>query len=163
MRKLLQERDYPVEELRYFASARSAGTTLPWKDREITVEDAASADFEGLDVALFSAGGATSRAIAERVAAQGPVVVVGLSLGACVTSRVEDVRQTDTGLSEGEGVVIMAKSYHLGNETDPERRQPATEGDGLHAVPGHHDQQQHRRRGHQDEPDHADRPLHVRS
>ncbi len=75
MRKLLQERDYPVEELRYFASARSAGTTLPWKDREITVEDAASADFEGLDVALFSAGGATSRQLAPRVAEAGAVVV----------------------------------------------------------------------------------------
>lgn len=42
----------------------------------------------------------------------------GLALSACVTSRVEDVRQTDTGLSDGEGVVIMAKSYHLGNETE---------------------------------------------
>ena len=41
-----------------------------------------------------------------------------LSLSACVTSRVEDVRQTSTGLNEGEGVVIMAKSYHLGNETE---------------------------------------------
>jgi hypothetical protein len=39
-------------------------------------------------------------------------------LTACVTSRVEDVRQTTTGLNEGEGVVIMAKSYHLGNETE---------------------------------------------
>jgi hypothetical protein len=41
-----------------------------------------------------------------------------VTMSACVTSRVEDVRTSDTGLSEGEGVVIMAKSYHLGNETE---------------------------------------------
>ncbi|HUD96672.1 MAG TPA: hypothetical protein VMO24_03960 [Woeseiaceae bacterium] len=46
------------------------------------------------------------------------LVTLSVSLGACVTSRVEDVRQSNTGLGEGEGVVIMAKSYHLGNETE---------------------------------------------
>jgi hypothetical protein len=46
------------------------------------------------------------------------LAITALSLTACVTSRVEDVRQTTTGLNEGEGVVIMAKSYHLGNETE---------------------------------------------
>ena len=56
MRRLLAERDFPVDELRYFASARSAGTTLPWKDAEIVVEDADLADPTGLDIALFSAG-----------------------------------------------------------------------------------------------------------
>ena len=75
MRRILAERDFPVDELRLFASARSAGRTLPWKDDEITVEDAATADFSGLDIALFSAGKTTSLAIAERVAAQGPVVI----------------------------------------------------------------------------------------
>ena len=56
MRRLLAERAFPIEELRYFASARSAGTTLPWGDGEIVVEDAATADPSGLDIALFSAG-----------------------------------------------------------------------------------------------------------
>ena len=60
-RTLLDERGFPVDEIRYFASARSAGTTLPWKGEEITVEDTATADFSGLDVALFSNGGSTSR------------------------------------------------------------------------------------------------------
>jgi hypothetical protein len=46
------------------------------------------------------------------------LTAVTLALGACVTSRVEDVRTNDTGLGDGEGVVIMAKSYHLGNETE---------------------------------------------
>ena len=46
------------------------------------------------------------------------LALVSLSLAACVTSRIEDSRQGVTGLAEGEGIVIMAKSYHLGNETE---------------------------------------------
>ncbi|MFR9673954.1 aspartate-semialdehyde dehydrogenase [Streptomyces sp. TR06-5] len=75
MREILAERNFPVETLRLFASARSAGRTLPWKDGEVAVEDAATADYAGLDVVLFSAGGATSKALAEKVASQGPVVI----------------------------------------------------------------------------------------
>ncbi|MGL5818123.1 MAG: aspartate-semialdehyde dehydrogenase [Phycicoccus sp.] len=75
MRALLFERNFPVEQIRYFASARSAGTTLPWDDTEVVVEDIADADFAGLDLALFSAGGATSREWAPKVAAAGAVVV----------------------------------------------------------------------------------------
>ncbi|MER6048470.1 aspartate-semialdehyde dehydrogenase [Streptomyces sp. BHT-5-2] len=75
MRRILAERNFPVEQLRLFASARSAGRTLPWQDTEITVEDAATADYSGLDIVLFSAGGATSRALAEKVADAGPVVI----------------------------------------------------------------------------------------
>ena len=71
MRRLLAERSFPVDELRYFASARSAGTTLPWGDGEITVEDAAIADPSGLDIALFSAGATSSRELAPRFAAAG--------------------------------------------------------------------------------------------
>ncbi|MEO7423344.1 MAG: aspartate-semialdehyde dehydrogenase [Ornithinibacter sp.] len=75
MRILLFERNFPVEEMRYFASARSAGTTLPWGDTQVTVEDTATADFSGLDVALFSNGGATSKEWAPRVAEAGAVVI----------------------------------------------------------------------------------------
>jgi aspartate-semialdehyde dehydrogenase len=75
MRQVLAERRFPVSELRFFASARSAGSTLPWGDGEITVEDAATADPAGLDVALFSAGAATSRVQAPRFAAAGVTVV----------------------------------------------------------------------------------------
>ncbi|HEY2057973.1 MAG TPA: aspartate-semialdehyde dehydrogenase [Amycolatopsis sp.] len=75
MRKLLAERDFPVEELRYFASSRSAGTKLPWRDTEIIVEDAATADPSGLDIALFSAGGATSKEQSPRFAAAGVTVI----------------------------------------------------------------------------------------
>ncbi len=75
MRRLLDERDFPVGELRFFASARSAGSTLTWRERTVTVEEAGGADYRGLDVALFSCGKATSLAIAERVAAAGAIVI----------------------------------------------------------------------------------------
>jgi len=73
--RILAERGFPVSELRLFASARSAGRTLPWGGREITVEDAATADPTGLDIAIFSAGGATSKAQAPRFAAAGVTVI----------------------------------------------------------------------------------------
>lgn len=75
MRALLAERGFPVDEIRFFASARSAGTTLPWAGGEVVVEDSATADFAGLDLALFSNGGAASRELAPKVAAAGAVVV----------------------------------------------------------------------------------------
>jgi aspartate-semialdehyde dehydrogenase len=75
MRQVLAERQFPVTELRYFASARSAGRTLPWDGAEIAVEDADNADFAGLDIVLFSAGKTTSQELALRVAATGAVVV----------------------------------------------------------------------------------------
>jgi aspartate-semialdehyde dehydrogenase len=75
MRQILVERDFPMASVRLFASARSAGTVLPVGDREITVEDAATADLTGLDVALFSAGATASWALAPRFAAAGAVVI----------------------------------------------------------------------------------------
>src|SRR5579875_2898594 len=75
MRRLLAEREFPVASMRFFASARSAGTTLPWQGGRITVEDASTADVTGLDVALFSAGAATSREQSPRYAAAGAVVI----------------------------------------------------------------------------------------
>jgi aspartate-semialdehyde dehydrogenase len=75
MLKILAERDVPVDELRCFASSRSAGRTLPWKGGEVLVEDAETSSFEGLDIALFSAGATASRALAPRVAATGATVI----------------------------------------------------------------------------------------
>ena len=71
MRQILLERTFPIESVRFFSSARSAGTVLPFGDREITVEDADTADPSGLDLALFSAGATASRALAPRFAAAG--------------------------------------------------------------------------------------------
>ncbi len=75
VREILAERRFPIGELRFFASARSAGSTLPWGDGEITVEDAATADPAGLDIAIFSAGATTSKAQAPRFAAAGVTVI----------------------------------------------------------------------------------------
>lgn len=75
MRASLIERNFPVRSLRLFASARSAGKTIQWKDQQIVVEDAALADYSGLDVVFFSAGADTSRELAPKVAAAGAVVI----------------------------------------------------------------------------------------
>lgn len=75
MLRLLAERDFPAASLRLFASARSAGRQIEWNGRTITVEDAGTADYAGLDIVFFSAGGSTSRAIAPKVAAAGAIVV----------------------------------------------------------------------------------------
>jgi aspartate-semialdehyde dehydrogenase len=75
MRAILAERQFPVSEIRYFASARSAGTTLPWRGTEITVEDAELADPTGLDLALFSAGATSSKVLAPKFAAAGVTVI----------------------------------------------------------------------------------------
>ena len=75
MRTLLEERGFPVETIRFFSSARSAGTTLPWKGQDIVVEDVATADYSGIDIAVFSAGATASREYAPKFAAAGAVVV----------------------------------------------------------------------------------------
>ena len=71
IREILAERKFPVAQLRLFASARSAGKVIDG----VTIEDAATADYSGLDVVLFSAGGSTSKEIAPKVAAAGAVVI----------------------------------------------------------------------------------------
>ncbi len=75
VREILLERGFPIGEVRFFASPRSAGTVLPFGDREVTVEDAVSADPTGLDIAIFSAGATTSRALASRWAEAGVIVI----------------------------------------------------------------------------------------
>src|SRR3954453_22138811 len=75
LRRVLEGREFPVASIRFFASARSAGTTLPFKGEQIVVEDAATADPSGLDIAIFSAGATTSKAQGPRFAAAGVTVV----------------------------------------------------------------------------------------
>jgi aspartate-semialdehyde dehydrogenase len=75
MLSILEERDFPVSELRLMASSRSAGRVVPTKWGEVTVEDLETADPAGIDVALFSAGGARSKTYAPKFAAAGAVVV----------------------------------------------------------------------------------------
>ncbi|BAU98597.1 aspartate-semialdehyde dehydrogenase [Aurantimicrobium minutum] len=75
MRRLLEERNFPVKSIRFFASARSAGSVLPYAGHDVVVEDVETADPAGIDVALFSAGATASKAQAPRFAAAGVTVV----------------------------------------------------------------------------------------
>ena len=75
MRTLLAERAFPVGNLRFLASARSAGSTIVWGDREVVVEDTGNADWSGIDVALVSAGKTASLEHSPRMAAAGVTVI----------------------------------------------------------------------------------------
>jgi aspartate-semialdehyde dehydrogenase len=111
MRRILAERDFPLESIRFFASARSAGTTLPWGDGEITVEDASTADVSDLDIAIFSAGGSTSKALAPAYAAAGVVVIDNSSawrMDPEVPLVVSEVNPDAIELALGEGKRIIA-------------------------------------------------------
>ncbi len=75
MLRLLDQRDFPIASLRLFSSARSAGSTLEFRGQQITVEDVDTADPSGIDVALFSAGGAASKQYAPKFAEAGAIVI----------------------------------------------------------------------------------------
>lgn len=75
MRAILLERDFPVDEIRFFASSRSAGSTIEWNGRFIEVEDAATADFAGIEIALASSGATSSRVLSPRLAEAGAIVI----------------------------------------------------------------------------------------
>ena len=75
MREILAERSFPIRELRLFATARSAGTAVEFGGQTVIIEDVATADPAGIDVALFSAGATGSRAHAPRFAEAGAVVI----------------------------------------------------------------------------------------
>jgi len=110
MRQILAERDFPVGDIRFFASARSAGTVLPYAGREITVEDASTADPAGLDIALFSAGATTSKALAQRFADAGVIVVDNSSAfrkDPAIPLVVSEVNPGDAAavLAAGQGII----------------------------------------------------------
>jgi aspartate-semialdehyde dehydrogenase len=75
LRGILAERRFPVDSMRYLASARSAGSTLPWGATDVVVEDAETADLSGIDLALCSAPASVSRALSPRLAEAGAVVI----------------------------------------------------------------------------------------
>ncbi|MGA4668862.1 aspartate-semialdehyde dehydrogenase [Propionibacteriaceae bacterium Y1923] len=116
MRTLLVERDFPITSIRFFASARSAGTTLDFKGTPVVVEDIATADFAGIDIALFSAGKGASQEYAPKVAAAGAVVVDNSSCWRMdpevplVVSEVnpEDIAQRPKGIIANPNCTTMA-------------------------------------------------------
>ncbi|HOE65445.1 MAG TPA: aspartate-semialdehyde dehydrogenase [Candidatus Hydrogenedentes bacterium] len=75
MLQVLEERNFPVKELKCLASARSKGKTLKFRGETVTVEELTETSFKGVDIALFSAGGSTSKKFAPFAAKDGCVVV----------------------------------------------------------------------------------------
>ncbi|MCM3667767.1 aspartate-semialdehyde dehydrogenase [Mesobacillus maritimus] len=75
MLKTLENRDFPISKLTLLSSARSAGKTAVYKGQDITIEEAKPESFEGVDIALFSAGGSVSKALAPEAAKRGAIVV----------------------------------------------------------------------------------------
>lgn len=75
MRRVLDERDFPIKNLRFLASAHSAGTVLNYRGKDVVVEDVEKADLSGIDIAIFSAGGGTSKVWAPRFADAGAIVI----------------------------------------------------------------------------------------
>lgn len=116
MRRLLVEREFPIDSIRFFASERSAGTTLDFAGEQVKVEDTATADFAGLDIAVFSAGAKTSKQYAPKVAAAGAVVVDNSSAWRndpevpLVVSEVnpDDVRSRPKGIIANPNCTTMA-------------------------------------------------------
>jgi len=116
MRTLLIERKFPASSVRFFASARSAGSVIDWNGQKITVEDASTADTSDLDIAIFSAGATTSRAIAEKYAAKGTIVIDNSSAWRMnpdvplVVSEVnpEDIAQAKLGIISNPNCTTMA-------------------------------------------------------
>ena len=75
MLRMLEERDFPVRELKALASARSAGRTLTFRGKDVVVEELTTDSFNGVDLALFSAGGSRSKEFAPHAVRAGCVVV----------------------------------------------------------------------------------------
>src|SRR5690625_549532 len=73
--KLLEEKEFPINELKLLSSKRSAGKMVDFKNQKITVEEATADSFEGVDIALFSAGGSISKAFAPEAVQHGAIIV----------------------------------------------------------------------------------------
>ncbi len=108
LRSVLAERSFPADDLRFFASARSAGTRLPWAGGEIVVEDAAAAQFSGIDIALCSTGATASRLLAPRLAEAGAVVIDNTSawrMDPDVPLIVPEVNPDEVGLARRKNII----------------------------------------------------------
>lgn len=125
MRDILVERNFPADKVRFFASARSAGKTLEFRGEQIVIEDVAATateDLRGIDIALFSAGGGTSREHSPRFAEAGAIVVDNSSAFRkdpevpLVVSEVnpQDVKNTPKGIIANPNCTTMAAMPVMG-------------------------------------------------
>jgi aspartate-semialdehyde dehydrogenase len=108
MIKVLQERGFPVGEMRYLASSRSAGKVLKWKGENIVIQELAEDSFDGIDIALFSAGGGRSKEFAPAAVRAGAVVVDNSSafrMEEDIPLVVPEVNPGDIGLYTRRGII----------------------------------------------------------
>ena len=106
MIKTLEKRDFPIKQLTLLSSSRSAGTKIMYKDQEITVQEAKPESFEGVDIALFSAGGNISLQFAPEAVKRGAIVVDNTSayrMDKNVPLVVPEVNEED--LKEHQGII----------------------------------------------------------
>ncbi|MDE5412912.1 aspartate-semialdehyde dehydrogenase [Alkalihalobacterium chitinilyticum] len=104
MLKTLEERDFPIQSVKLLSSKRSAGKKIIFKGEEITVEEATPESFEGVQLALFSAGGSVSKALAPEAAKRGAICVDNTSafrMDENVPLVVPEVNEEDLRLHNG--------------------------------------------------------------
>ncbi len=108
MIKVLEERNFPVEEMRYLASSRSVGKVMKWKGNDLAVQELTKDSFKGIDIALFSAGGGRSKEFAPAAVEAGAVVVDNSSafrMEADIPLVVPEVNPGDVGLYPKRGII----------------------------------------------------------
>jgi aspartate-semialdehyde dehydrogenase len=106
--QVLEERNFPVGEMRYLASSRSAGKTMQWKGEDVVVQELTEDSFDGIDIALFSAGGGRSKEFAPAAVKAGAVVVDNSSafrMEADVPLVVPEVNPEDVGRYTERGII----------------------------------------------------------
>lgn len=102
--KLLEERNFPINELKLLSSKRSQGTKIMFKEQEYTVEETTNESFNDIDIALFSAGGSVSKQFAPEAVKRGAVVVDNTSayrMDEKVPLVVPEVNEEDLALHQG--------------------------------------------------------------
>lgn len=108
MIKVLEERDFPVGEMRYLASSRSAGKVLKWKGEDVVIQELTQNSFSGIDIALFSAGGGRSKEFAPAAAQAGAVVIDNSSafrMDEDIPLVVPEVNPEDIALYSRRGII----------------------------------------------------------
>ena len=108
MIQVLEERNFPVGEMRFLASSRSAGKALKWKGEDLVIREMTAESFDGIDIALFSAGGGRSREFAPAAVNAGAIVVDNSSafrMDEDIPLVVPEVNPEDVGLYKKRGII----------------------------------------------------------
>ena len=108
MIQVLEERNFPVGEMRFLASSRSAGKVLKWKGNDLAIQEMTRDSFKGIDIALFSAGGGRSKEFAPAAVDAGAVVVDNSSafrMEDDVPLVVPEVNPEDIGMYTKRGII----------------------------------------------------------